>query len=134
MRPVLFLATLLFVPAVSATETTPWPPAHKAAAIAGCRASITDHAERDYLRRSQLTELPPDFRKKAAPAMEPFLAVCDCVYEHFEKVWTFEYYAAHQDEAMSKLKELMAGACAMKAVDPNTTPSVGLARPAQHGR
>ena len=122
MKLISSLAALLFVTTLSATELTPWPPDHKAAAIAGCRASIADHAERDYLKRSHLTELPPDFREKAAPAMEPFLAVCDCMYEHFEKMWTFEYYSSHQDEVESTIKELITGECAVKTFEPAIKP------------
>jgi hypothetical protein len=122
MKASFYAAALVIVPTSSATEPTPWPPEHKAAAIAGCRASIADLAERDYLKRSQLTELPPDFREKAAPAMEPFLAVCNCVYDHFERLWTFEYYVSHHSEVTLKLTELTAGACAVPVAKPSTSP------------
>jgi hypothetical protein len=118
------LVPLLAVSSLSATEITPWPPQHKAAAIAGCRASIADHTERDYLKRSQLKELPADFREKAAPAMEPFLAVCDCMFDHFERMWTFEYYVSHPYEVQAQLKELMTGACAVKAAEPVAKPDL----------
>ena len=122
MKLLALSVSLLLVSTLSATEVTPWPPEHKAAAIAGCRASIVDHTERDYLKRGQLKELPADFREKAAPAMEPFLAVCDCMFDHFEKMWTFDYYASHQDEVQAKLKELMTSACAVKVPEPVTKP------------
>lgn len=122
MKSLVFLAILLFAPTLSATEPARWQPELKAAAVAGCRASISYHAERDYLKRSQATELPPDFREKAAPVMEPYLAVCDCVYEEFEKMWTYEYYAAHQDEAKSKLEELVTGTCAVEGTKPADMP------------
>ena len=130
MKAAHFLVSILVATDLSATEVTPWPPDHKAAAIAGCRASIANNAKHDYLKRSQLTELPADFDERIAPVMEPFLAVCDCVYEHFESMWTFEYYESHQAEVLSKLKELMNGACRVQAPDePSVEPESDASQP-----
>jgi hypothetical protein len=97
-----------------AAELPPWPQAEKQAAIAGCRLSITTNAERDYLKRHNLKELPPDFRNKTAAAMEPFLASCNCMFEQLEKHWTFEYFMANQGKFPAKVNELMSGPCAPK--------------------
>ena len=115
MKRMLFLVLgLIYAEGASAADLAPWPVAEKAAAIAGCRLSIATHAEQDFLKRHQLKELPPNFRENTAPAMEPFLATCDCIFDHFEKLWSFDYFTAHQDLVGAMLDELVAGECAVQ--------------------
>ncbi len=117
MKPtlVLFASLLSLCQASRAADPPPWPAAEKAQAIAGCRLSIIDNAERDYLKRHNLTEPPPNFRETIAPAIEPFLATCNCLFDHLEKRWTYEYFVSHQDEAPPIVNELMKSECAAKA-------------------
>jgi hypothetical protein len=88
------------------------------AAVHGCRASILDHATRDYLQRHSLTQsqLPPNFRERILPTIEPFLRTCDCSIETLSNEVSLEAFRAQGPEVQRRLKELVApgGACAAK--------------------
>ena len=118
--PALLIA-LLAVPLCAAqADVPPWPAEIKAVAIAGCRESIFSHAEQDFLKRNNLTELPPRFRERSAPVIEPFLAICNCSFDRMEREWTAEYFTSHPSEALAKAQELATGECAPAI---NRTPS-----------
>jgi|SRR6516162_5627181 hypothetical protein len=107
---------LLVSPLCLAQFNTPrWPAGTKEAAIAGCRESILQQSERDFLKRNNLKELPPDLREKLVQAIEPFLAVCDCGMNRIERGWSFEYFRSHQSEMLAELNKLTVGDCAPKA-------------------
>jgi len=108
------LIALLAAPLCATQADVPrWPAGVKAAAIAGCRESIISHAEQDFLKRNNLTELPPRFRERSAQFMEPFLAVCNCSFDHMEKEWSAEYFTSHPSEANAKAQEMISkGECA----------------------
>jgi hypothetical protein len=89
-----------------------WPAGTKEAAIDGCRESILQQTEQDFLKRSNLKELPPDLREKLVHAIEPFLAVCDCAINHIEREWSFEYFSSHRSEMLAELNKLTVGDCA----------------------
>lgn len=93
---------------------SPWPTAEKQAAIEGCRMSIIVQAERDYQRRRNLKELPAGFRERIAGQIEPYLAPCTCLFDQLEKAWSFEYFTSRQEEATSRIGQLMTGVCAVK--------------------
>src|SRR5437763_365679 len=112
---VLLVALLVLSPRAVRSDSPQWPSGTKGTAIAGCRASIVYHAEQDYLKRSNLKELPPGFREKSAPIMEPFLAMCGCVFDRIEKEWTFEYFSAHQPDVGARVQELAKRECAPMA-------------------
>jgi hypothetical protein len=101
-----------------AADPEPWPAAAKAEAIAGCRLSITENAERDYLTPHNLTDLPQNFRESMAPAIEPFLASCDCLFGELEKRWTFDEFLARQSELPPIVNEIMTGVCAVDTSPP----------------
>jgi hypothetical protein len=112
-RVLALLIALLAVPLCAAQSDIPqWAAEIRAVAIAGCRESILSHAEQDFLKRHNLTELPPYFRERIAPAIEPFLAVCNCSVDRMEKEWTVEYFMLHQSEVLAKAQELSKGECA----------------------
>jgi hypothetical protein len=90
----------------AAATAKAWPPAEKSAAIAGCRLSIIESAERDYVKRHKLKEPPANFREKTAGAMEPFLATCDCFFDELEKQWSYDFFMSNQDKVPSKMQEL----------------------------
>ena len=104
----------------SAADPEPWPAAGKAEAIAGCRLSITVNAERDYLARHNLTELPANFRERMMPVIEPFLASGDCLFGELEKRWTFDDFLARQSELPPIVNEIMTGVCAVGGQRPET--------------
>lgn len=110
----LLLITMLFAPLSGLAASKAWPLAEKAAAIAGCRSSIAENAERDYLKRHSLKELPVNFRQKTAGVMAPFLASCDCIFDELERQWTFEYFTSNQDKVPDQANELMRGQCSAR--------------------
>jgi hypothetical protein len=93
-------------------NTPPWPAGTKEAAIAGCRESILQQTEQDFLKRNNLKDFPPGVREKLVQAMEPFLAVCDCAMTRIERTRSFEYFSSHRSEMLAELKELTVGECA----------------------
>jgi len=107
--PVAFMAS---PPCEAQFNTPPWPAGTREAAVAGCRESILQQSEQDFLKRNNLKEFPPGLREKLAQAMEPFLAVCDCAMTRIERRWSFEYFRSHQSEMLAELKELTVGECA----------------------
>jgi hypothetical protein len=122
--PILLVALLALSPYAAQCDIPQWPAGTKEAAIAGCRASVVDHAEQDYLKRNNLQELPAGFREKSAPVMEPFLAVCGCLLDRIEKEWSFEYFSSHRSELPAKTDEILARECtpAIKQSVPTKTP------------
>jgi hypothetical protein len=106
------VALLASPPCVAQFNTPPWPAGTKEAAVVGCRESILQQTEQDFLKRNNLKDFPPGFREKLAQAMEPFLAVCDCAMTRIERRWSFEYFRSHQPEMLAELKELTVGECA----------------------
>lgn len=110
--------TFFIAESARAAGLAPWPAEGKAAAIAGCRLSITVAAERDYMKRANLKELPAGFREKVAPTMEPFLASCDCLMSELEKRWSFQDFSTRQSDVQPIVKEVMAGACAVRPAQP----------------
>lgn len=110
------LAVTAFAQTQVASE--PWAPESLQSAIQGCRASIADHATRDYLKRHQLQadQLPPDFRERILPVLEPFLRTCNCSIEILSREVSLETFRALGPEVQSRLKELVqpGGMCAAK--------------------
>ena len=96
----------------------PWSQEQVQAAIAGCRASIIDHAIRDYLARHNLTQsrLPPDFKERIAPIVEPFLLTCDCTMGVLSKEVPFERFDPNSPQVQERLKTLVSkgGVCEPK--------------------
>ncbi len=91
-----------------------WPKHVKQSAIAGCRQAIMTNAKRDYLQRNGLTEadLPSDFEARFAPAIEPVLAICDCMFGILENEWSVEYFLSHQYDVEAKTSEIIeSGRC-----------------------
>ena len=78
-------------------------------AIAGCRASIVDHATRDYLARHNLAEgqLPANFKERIAPVVEPFLLTCDCAIAILSKEIPFERFQPNSPHVEERLKTLV---------------------------
>lgn len=109
---VLPAALLASLPCLAQFASSRWPAGTKETAIAACRESILQQSEQNFLKRNNLKELPPGFREKSAPVMEPFLAVCNCAMDRIEKQWSFEYFGSHQSEMIAKLNELTVGECA----------------------
>ena len=104
---------LLVSPLCTAQFNTPrWPTGTKEVAIAGCRESILQQTELDFLKRNNLKELPSDLREKLVQTIEPFLAVCDCGMNRLERKWSFEYFRSHQSEMLAELNKLTVGDCA----------------------
>jgi hypothetical protein len=108
------IGTVTALPRLALADSPPWPAEQKQEVIAGCRKGIIEHAEQDYLTRNGLTELPAGFREKTAAAMEPFLAICDCMMNNIEKDWPLDYVLTHPDEWASKVQQLVAGVCKAK--------------------
>ena len=109
---ILPVALLVSPPCAAQFNTPRWPAGTKEAAIAGCRESILQQTEQDFLRRNNLKELAPDVREKLVQAIEPFLAVCDCGMNRLERKWSFEYFRSHQSEMLAELNKLTVGDCA----------------------
>jgi len=85
-----------------------------AAAIASCRAGIVNNATRDYIKRHGITEedLPTNFYELIAPAIEPFLQICDCTLNELSKTHSLEYFLTNQDEMKLRSQEILkAGKC-----------------------
>src|SRR5215471_20712659 len=113
VRLLILPVALLVSPLSVAQFNTPrWPAGTKEAAIAGCRESILQQSEQDFLKRNNLKELPPDLREKLVQAIEPFLAVCDCGMNRIEREWSFEYFSSHRSEMLAELNALTARECA----------------------
>ena len=108
----LLAALLASLPCAAQFNTPRWPAGTKEAAIAGCRESILQQTEQDFLKRNNLKELTPDLREKLVQAIEPFLAVCDCGMNRIEREWSFEYFRSHQSEMLAELNKLTVGDCA----------------------
>jgi hypothetical protein len=106
--PIALLASL----SCAAQFKSRWPAGTKEAAIDGCRKSILQQTEQDFLKRNNLKELPSDLREKLVQAIEPFLAVCDCAMNRIEREWSFEYFSSHRSEMLSELNKLTVGDCA----------------------
>jgi hypothetical protein len=117
-------AALLTVPSSMAQYDVPvWPPQVKLVAIAGCREAILSRAEQDYRKRHNLTETPPGFRQRIAPALEQFLATCNCVFDRLEQEWSFEYFTFHREEALERMKNISNGPCAPQVRNPIIVPN-----------
>jgi hypothetical protein len=110
----------LIVPALcqSQDKGIPWSQENVQAAIAGCKASILDHARKDYLTRHNLTEsqLPPDFRERITPVIGPYLRICDCTITALSKEVPFERFQVNSPDVQQRLKKLVSkgGACEAK--------------------
>jgi hypothetical protein len=109
---VLPVALLASPPCLAQFNSSQWPAGAKEAAIAGCRESILQQSEQDYLKRNNLKELPPGFREKLVQAIEPFVAVCGCAMERIARKWSFEYFRSHQSEMLAELNRLTVNECA----------------------
>ena len=122
----LFGIALLAASLVAASDIPFWPVAEKQAAIARCRLSIISQAEQDYLKRHNLKEVPSGFRERIQPAIEPYLATCDCALGEMEKEWSFEYFMTHQPEVPAKISQIVRTVCAIPSAPPRdaavTTP------------
>ncbi|HEY2808498.1 MAG TPA: hypothetical protein VGI91_06860 [Steroidobacteraceae bacterium] len=96
-----------------------WTPELVSAAVTSCRAAIIDSATQDYLTRHNLSEkdLPPDFKLKIAPLMEPFLLSCNCLIGKLSKEFPFSEFQASTAKMQERIKEFTAkgGACAAPA-------------------
>src|SRR5215471_15798619 len=108
MVPVALLVSLPCAPQFKSR----WPAGTKEAVIDGCRESILQQTEQDFLKRNKLKELPPDLREKLVQTIEPFLAVCDCAMNRIEREWSFEYFSSHRSEMLIELNKLTVGDCA----------------------
>jgi hypothetical protein len=121
------LLTLLVVltssTSIFGTELLPWPAVEKNAVIAGCRKSISDKSEQDFITRHGLKELPPGYHAKTAALIEPYLATCDCAINSIEKSWSYEYFISHQPELPPLLNALTAGKCAVADVKQGASPA-----------
>lgn len=106
-----FTALLMF-PFLSLSDDKKWPLAEKLAAVNGCRLSIIENAEKDYLKRHNLKQLPSGFRENIVPSIEPYLAICDCALNKIEQQWSLEYFLGHQADIPLKISDIMAGECA----------------------
>ena len=102
-----------------------WPEAQLKAAIAGCRAAITDQATRDYLSRAHLTadQLPANFSAIFdRPEVRSILGVCDCSLGIISKEVSLDEFQFHPDSPLvqQRIKELTlpGGVCA-----PNGAPN-----------
>lgn len=107
------VAGLLWMGSVVAANEVPWPEEEKAAMVAGCRSSIMDHTAQAFLERHNREHLPVGFRDKLRPVLEPYLASCDCAFDHLEKRWRFSYFTSQPSKASPALEALMAGPCAV---------------------
>lgn len=103
--------------AVSAADVVSWPSTDKQIFISGCREAIWVNVERDFMLQHKLEGLPTGFREKAAEAIEPFLAVCDCMTNEYEKRWTYEYFTTHQDEVAAAAAETLLACPVSVSVD-----------------
>jgi hypothetical protein len=113
------LIVLLAKPLCAAQSDFPrWPAEIKAAVIAGCREAILSRAEQDFLKRHKLTELPPNFRERIAPASEPFLAVCNCSVDRLEMEMIVGHVDSHRSEFLARFQELVMGECAPAIAKP----------------
>lgn len=112
MLRVLLVTLLASPPCEAQFVSSRWPAGTKETAIAGCRDSIIQQAEQDFLKRNNLKELAPDVREKLMAAIEPFLAVCECAMNRIEREWSFEYFVSHRPEMLARLEELTATECA----------------------
>jgi hypothetical protein len=118
------LIALATAPLFAAQPASPrWPPEGKAVAVAGCRETMLTRAERDYLKRNNLTELPPNFRARNASVVEPFLALCNCLFDRMEKEWTAEYFLSHPIEVAARTQELLNGECVPAISNTPSNPS-----------
>lgn len=119
------LTAAIFSTACSGAERS-WPADMKSSAIAGCRASIWQHTEQDFMAKRKITrdQLPPDFRERAASFLEPYLAVCDCAMDRLSREWDAEYFLSHQADVPAKLEQFTsAGVCLpLPAAQPVTPP------------
>jgi hypothetical protein len=111
------IGTAIAIPRMALADSPPWPAEQKQTVIAGCRKGIIEQAEQDYLTRNGLTVLPAGFHEKTAAAMEPFLAMCDCIFDKIEKEWPLDYVSTHSDQWASRVQELVVGVCAPKVTD-----------------
>ena len=93
-----------------------WQPQQKAAAVATCRAAILDNVAREYLARNHLADdqLPPDFRTKVVPVVEPLLKTCDCSIAVLSGEVTYAEFQASTPRVVQRTKDLVAkgGTCA----------------------
>ncbi|MBS0580355.1 MAG: hypothetical protein JSR36_13960 [Proteobacteria bacterium] len=94
----------------------PWQAQQKSAAVASCRAAILDNVAREYLARNHLAEgeLPPDFRTKVVPVVEPLLKTCDCSIAVLSGEVTYAEFQASTPRVVQRTKDLVAkgGTCA----------------------
>jgi hypothetical protein len=103
------LAVLATPCALAQAPGSNWPPAEFRAAVAGCRASITENAVRDYLRSRNLTEsqLAPDFRSRIQPSLEPLLRTCDCSISVMSAEMSIKAFSSQPTAAQGRLRELI---------------------------
>ncbi|HST45621.1 MAG TPA: hypothetical protein VLK29_10415 [Luteimonas sp.] len=106
------------VPATArpAPAPVPWTAEQRATAVDGCRNSILLNATRDYLQRNGLREdqLPADFAARAVPAMEPYLAICDCMIDAVAADTSLADFNASAESMAARIQALAAdgGRCA----------------------
>ncbi len=95
---------------------TGWTPELVQAAVTNCREIILDNTTRDYLKRNNLAvkDLPPDFRARVTPMLEPLLRTCDCMIGTLSREFTFEEFQVNTLPVQARTRELASeeGACA----------------------
>ena len=107
------LTAIVGVAAVTAqVPVQPWPAGFKAAAVASCRDQIVARAEQDYMKRHNLKEVPDGFRQRIVPAIEPFLAVCNCSLDTLEKEFSADSLIKPAADVDARLRALQSGECA----------------------
>lgn len=111
-----FLLWASLQPTLQDPAPAAWSTQQRATAVDGCRSIIMANATRDYLLRNNLREdqLPADFAKKAMPAAEPWLAICDCMIHEVAADTSLVEFNANAEALQARIQALVSdgGRCA----------------------